>query len=217
MCNIIANQSVHYSDVIMGMMASQITSLTIVYSTVHSGEDQWKHQSSASLTFVRGIHGWPVNSSHKWPVTRKMFPFDDVIMEIYIASSLCVHMWLVLIHYMMTSSSGNIFRVTGPLCGEFTGPGEFPAQRPVTRSFDVFFDLRPNKRLSKQSWGWWFETPSRSLWCHRNDMDVVVGSVFQGDHMQPLPDMCSYVRGLEWLCYLRVLQWLHHVRYRLCR
>ena len=51
---------------------------------------------------------------------------------------------------MMTSSNGNIFRVTGHLCGEFTGPGEFPAQRPVTRSFDVFFDLRPNKRLSKQ-------------------------------------------------------------------
>ena len=51
-------------------------------------------------------------------------------------------------HIMMTSSNGNIFRVTGPLCGEFTDPGEFPAQRPVTRSFDVFFDLRPNKRLS---------------------------------------------------------------------
>ena len=47
--------------------------------------------------------------------------------------------------------------------------GEFPSQRPVTRSFDVFFDLRLNKRLSKQSWGWWFETPSRSLWRHRND------------------------------------------------
>ena len=48
----------------------------------------------------------------------------------------------------MTSSNGNIFRVTGPLCGEFTGPGEFPTQRPVTRSFDVFFDLRLNTRLS---------------------------------------------------------------------
>ena len=48
-------------------------------------------------------------------------------------------------------------------------PGEFPAQRPVTRSFDVFFDLRLNKRLNKQSWGWWFETPSRSIWCHCND------------------------------------------------
>ena len=47
-------------------------------------------------------------------------------------------------------------------------PGEFPTQRPVTRSFDVYFDLRPNKRLSKQSWGWWFETLSCSLWRHRN-------------------------------------------------
>ena len=46
--------------------------------------------------------------------------------------------------------------------------GEFPAQRPVTRSFDVFFDLHLNKRLSKQSWGWWFETLSRPLWHHCN-------------------------------------------------
>ena len=70
----------HYSNVIMGTMASQITSLTIVYSTVYSGADQRKHQSSASLAFVRGIRRWPVNSSHKWPVTRKMLSFDDVIM-----------------------------------------------------------------------------------------------------------------------------------------
>ena len=61
-------------------MASQITSLTSVYSTVYSGSDQSKHQSSASLAFVWGIHRGPVNSPHKWPVTRKMFPFDDVIM-----------------------------------------------------------------------------------------------------------------------------------------
>ena len=59
---------------------------------------------------------------------------------------------------MMTSSNGNIFRITVPLFGEFTGPGEFPTQRPVTRSFDIFFYLRLNKRLSKQPWGWWFET-----------------------------------------------------------
>ena len=74
----------------------------------------------------------------------------------------------------MTSSNGNIFRATGPLCGEFTGPGEFPTQRPVTRSFDVYFDLRLNKRLSKQPWGWWFETLSWSLWRHRN--------VIEGNH-----------------------------------
>ena len=61
-------------------MASQITSLAIVYSIVYSDADQRKHQSSTSLAFVRGIHRGPVNSSHKWPVTRKMFPFDDVIM-----------------------------------------------------------------------------------------------------------------------------------------
>ena len=73
--------SEHYHDVIMSAMASQITSFTIVYSTVFSGADQRKHQSSASQAFVQGIHRWPVNSQHKWPVTRKMFPFDDVIMS----------------------------------------------------------------------------------------------------------------------------------------
>ena len=63
----------------MGVMVSQITSLTIVYSTVYPGADQRKHESSASLAFVRGIHWWPVNSPYKWLVTRNMFPFDDVI------------------------------------------------------------------------------------------------------------------------------------------
>ena len=72
----------HYSDVIMSPMAFQITGVSIVCSTVCSGADQRKHQSSASLTFVRGIHRWPMDSSHKGPVTRKMFPFDDVIMNI---------------------------------------------------------------------------------------------------------------------------------------
>ena len=67
----------------MSVMASQITSLTIVYSSVYSGTDQRKHQSSASPAFVRGIHRWPVNSPHKWPVTEKMFSFDDVIMNIF--------------------------------------------------------------------------------------------------------------------------------------
>ena len=63
----------------MGATASQITSLTIVFSTVYSDADQRKHQSSASLAFVLGIHRGPVNSPHKWSVTRKMFLFDDVI------------------------------------------------------------------------------------------------------------------------------------------
>ena len=75
------NTKDHYIDVTMTFMASQITNLTVVYSTVYSDVDQRKHQSSASLAFLWGIHRGPVNSPHKGPVTRKMFPFDDVIMQ----------------------------------------------------------------------------------------------------------------------------------------
>ena len=72
----------------MSAIASQITSLTIVYSTVFQGADHRKHQSSASLAFVRGIHRAPVNSPHKGPVTRTMFPFDDVIMWTHVSTNL---------------------------------------------------------------------------------------------------------------------------------
>ena len=75
---------------------------------------------------------------------------------------------------MMTSSKGIIFRVTGHLCGEFTGSRWIPRKRPVKRSFDVYFDLRLNKRLSKQAWGWWFETPSCPIWRHCNDCRTLV-------------------------------------------
>ena len=87
-------------------------------------------------------------------------------------------------HSIMTSSNGNIFRVTGILCGKFTGRRWIPrTQGPVTRSFDVFFDLPPNQNMNKQLRHWWFETPSRSLWRHCN--------VFQGRSMtrtQSIPD-----------------------------
>ena len=69
----------HCSDVIISVMSSQITSVSIVCSTVCSSADQRRHQSSTSLAFVRALHWWPVNSHHKGPVTLKMFPFDDVI------------------------------------------------------------------------------------------------------------------------------------------
>ena len=69
---------------------------------------------------------------------------------------------------MMTSSNGNIFRIIGPLCGELTS--EFPSRRPVTWSFDAFFDLRLNKQLRTQLGGWWFETPLHPLWRHCNAM-----------------------------------------------
>ena len=86
----------HYGDVIMDKIAFQITSLTIVCSIVYSDADQRKRQSSASLAFVWGNHRGPVNSPHKWPVTRKMFPFDDVIMR-------CVVNYGIDTHYQPTS------------------------------------------------------------------------------------------------------------------
>ena len=98
--------------------------------------------------------------SQPWPRTESLYRVTKRQWVIY-----C---WQRPWNATMTSSNGNIFRVTGHLCGEFTGPGEFLTQRPVTRSFDVFFDLRLNKRLSKQPWGWWFETPSWSLSRHCN-------------------------------------------------
>ena len=75
-----SGSQIYYSDVIMSAMATLITGVSIVYSTVCSSTDQRKYQSSALLALVRGIHRFPVYSPHKGPVTRKMFPFDDVIM-----------------------------------------------------------------------------------------------------------------------------------------
>ena len=72
--------------------------------------------------------------------------------------------------YMMTSSNGSIFRVTGPLCGEFTGPRWIPRTKASDAELWCFFDLRQNKRLSKQWWGWWFETTSSPLWRNCNDL-----------------------------------------------
>ena len=101
----------HYNDVIMSVMASQITSLTIVYSSVYSGAGQRKHQSSASLAFVRGIHRSPVNSPHKWPLTRKMFPFDGVIMTrtFSLLQMTCRRIGYQRPCYWLDGSSGTLF------------------------------------------------------------------------------------------------------------
>ena len=102
----------------MSPTASQITSLVIVYSIVYSGSDQRKHQSSASLAFVRGIHRRPVNSPHKWPVTRKMFPFDDVIMNVsHVDSPLYLTHWR---HQAITWTNID-FRLLASIPGHFTG------------------------------------------------------------------------------------------------
>ena len=87
-------------------------------------------------------------------------------------------------------------------CREFTGPGEFPSQRPVTRSVDVFFDLRLNKRLSKQPWGWWFETPSWSLWrqCNELEMHMLIHGVITVMIIQVSPSGIS-VKLLNWILF----------------
>ena len=100
----------------MSAIVSQITGVSIVYWTVCSRADQRKHQSSASLDFVRGIHQWPVNSRHKGPVTQKMLPFDDVIMMCP-----CVHFHAHLLfcphtHILLISKSIVIQRLLAGRC-----------------------------------------------------------------------------------------------------
>ena len=90
----------------MGVIASQITSLTIVYSTVYSGADQRKHQSSTSLASVRGLYRGPVNSPHKGSVTRKMFPFDDVILQqvqALVKSGMCIYGYFLSVNCNMSA------------------------------------------------------------------------------------------------------------------
>ena len=113
------------------------------------------------------------------------------------------------IHTMMTSTNRNIFRFTSPLCGEL--PGNSPhRQRPVAQSFGIFFDLRRNKRLSEQSRGLLFETPSRSLLRHCNDKQLP-GHLFH--HHLWLQDKLAvgwflplhpYLLGIAFLCLLQV-------------
>ena len=86
---LLGTKPIHYIDVIMSAIASQVTGVSIVCSTIRSGADQRKLQSSASLAFVWGIHRWPVNSTHKRPVTRKIFSFDHVIMNWTNDNQLC--------------------------------------------------------------------------------------------------------------------------------
>ena len=181
----------------MGVMASQITSLTIVYSTVYSGADQRKHQSSAALAVVRGIHRWPVNSPHKWPVRRKMFPFDDVIMNLIPHLSVYWawdYLWFQAFHICkrrpmsstISEKSCSAFRIITSITwwsrqmeavsallafceGIHRPPHKGPVVTTGNAGFVVFFDVSLNQRLNKQLTRRWFETPWCSLWRHRND------------------------------------------------
>ena len=115
-------------------------------------------------SFVRGTH-WPREDFHpELAIMRKPFPCHDV-MVVWFEYSIS---WRR--HQMETFSA-----LLAICAGNSPVTGEFPAQRPVTRSFDIFFDLCLNKRLSKQSWGWWFETSSRSLWRQSNVINLLPG------------------------------------------
>ena len=128
---------------------------------------------------------------HKDVMTAKYFPH-------YLLMGGENRIWINIL--MMTSSSGNIFRVTGPLYGNSPVTGEFPSQRPVTRSFDIFFDL--SKRLSKQSTRRWFETPSRSLWRHSYDfLQCYITIQRCRSHFFGIQAMCHYLN--QWWPSLR--------------
>ena len=145
--------SPHYCDVIMGAIASTITSFAIVYSTVYSDVDQRKHQSSASLAFVWGIPRWPVNSPHKWPVTRKMFPFDDVILRWISLDLNDKKSTLVQVMDWCRQTASHYLSQCWP---SYMSPYVRGIHRwiPLTKASDAklwcFFDLRLNKRLSTQ-------------------------------------------------------------------
>ena len=126
----------HYSDAIMSAMASQITNVTIVYSTVCSGADQRKHQSSVSLAFVRGIYRWPMNSPHKGPVARKMFQFDEVSMTFETQDDVVTYVYAF--HITCPISDGN------------------QAAIDELRSFDIFFVVILFKLFNKHSNCCWF-------------------------------------------------------------
>ena len=156
----------------MGAMASQITSLTIVYSTVYSGANQRKQQSSASLASVLGIHRWPVNSPHKGPVAQKCF---------YLMTSSWHQNWNHQHWSHMTFGEYRPDSTVLLVVSEHddvikwkhfprysTGHRWIPLTKPVTRNYDVFSVWYLNKRLSKQP-RWRFETPSRSSWRHCNE------------------------------------------------
>ena len=121
----------HYNGAIMSVMASQITSASIVYSTVYSGADQRTHQSSAWLAFVRGIHRWPVNSPHKRPVTRKMFPFDDIMLCVFLVR--CGLMLVICTHNLQGYFACNI-----PISQIHNAPLHYPTIHHIRREIGTF-------------------------------------------------------------------------------
>ena len=112
-----------------------------------------------ALVISHGMNGcWACPSTHKGVIFFKWQTIKTRVRRVAITTNT-----------VMTSSNGNISTLLALCAGTSPVTGEFSAQRLVTQDFDDFFVLRLNKRLSKQWWGWWFDTPSRLLWRHCND------------------------------------------------
>ena len=186
----------------MSAMVSQITSLTIVYSTVYSRRKSKKTPKRCVSGLCEGNspvtdevpvqrasnaenvsiwwqhHACDVYHTHTtahdpWRHSTNVYPVITIfrISHCKYFGEYCGKFYTWWRHQMETFSALLAFCV-----GNSPVTGEFPSPRPVTRRFDVFFTLHLCKRLSKQSLGWWFETPSRSLWCHCNACNVHPGA-----------------------------------------
>ena len=170
----------HYSDVIMTAMATQITILTTVYSTVYSGADQRKHQSSASLVFVRGIHRWPVNSPHKVPVARKMFPFDDVIM---------IHLRVIIKENVYSSYEPRLWATN-----ELSMQSKFPSNiysHPCLTQYISWLISITKLVIVVTFWVRHRAAIRRTLIQHLRHDDVIKGKYF--------PRYWPFVRGIHWI------------------
>ena len=124
----------------------------------------WSSDMNNFATMEIHLHKWASNERRvrwKWYQLR----LDYYIVNGWIHYTTC---W-----FMMTSSNGNIFRVTVHLCGEFTGHRWIPRTKASDVELWRFFDLHLNKQLSKLSSGWWFETPSHPLWRHCNVLFIL--------------------------------------------
>ena len=167
------NLTKHYSDVIMSAMASR----SFAQSSFRRGSSNiwWQLDSLTDPFWKEAIWRWqtprlprPEKTSDHNQNRKKCSDTktqDSWVTCFVLHSYQFSWLWLTWWRHQMETFSALLV-----ICvGNSPVPGEFPTQRPVTRSFDVFFDLRLNKRLSKQSWGWWFETQSRPLWRHRNE------------------------------------------------
>ena len=142
----------------MSAMTSQITSLMIVYPTIYSGANQRKHQSSASLAFVRGIHRSPMNSQHKGPVTWKMFPFDDVI----------IYRWTMGVHFVSILGTNDCYNRSYCICCTIT------QSRSNMKNLYVTYDIIHTQTGKTQSrflitHEWW--TKGCQFWLFRKKMD----------------------------------------------